>query len=64
MTKAQEAEAWRLFKAQAGEAIHTAFRKGCEGGGEVHQAISRLAGEQYGAAIDWIIEAIEWQVSS
>ena len=41
------------------ETVHTAFRKGCENGGEVHTAIKNMPNKDWGEAIDWMIYAIE-----
>jgi hypothetical protein len=42
------------------ETVHTAFRKGCDGGGsaEVWNAIKRMDPTQWASACDWMIWAL------
>ena len=44
------------------ESIHTGFRKGSDGGGdvEVHNAITKMDDEQYAKAITWAIWALQY----
>lgn len=43
------------------ESFHTAFRKGCDGGGShlVWKAIRDMDNEQWASAIDWTLYCIE-----
>ena len=44
------------------ESIHTGFRKGSDGGGDVqvHNAITNMDGEQYGKAVAWALWALSY----
>lgn len=41
------------------ETVHTAFRKGCENGHDVHEAIKKMPNKDWGDAVEWMAWAIE-----
>lgn len=42
-----------------GEGLHATFRKGCENGSKVHQAIRDMPDGDYREAVEWFVYCLE-----
>jgi hypothetical protein len=62
LTREQLEKFYTVVHETMGEAVHTGFRKGVDGGGsaEVWQAIHKMPDEKYGDFVEWVLWAFRY----